>query len=121
MAYHGRMSVKDFGGDDRHDAALDTLAAICRDRDASAAARGYAAVALLDRGNGKPKDDDAGAGKLGRMSLDDLIALRDAILLRAAAPAATTTPEPMPRRLPPIDGLVIEGVSCPTKEGLQDS
>lgn len=135
--YAGGMSVKDFGQDQRdeqaalHDVkaaakahnklALDTLAEICADRDASASARGFAAVALLDRANGKPKDDDAGGRSLGRMSLDDLLALRDAILLRAAAPAPTTAPEPdLGRKLPPIAGLVIDGVSCPVKEPLQD-
>lgn len=135
--YAGCMSVKDFGQDQReeqaalHDVkaaakahnklALDTLAEICADRDASASARGFAAVALLDRANGKPKDDDAGGRTLGRMSLDDLLALRDAILLRAASPAPTTAPEPdLGRRLPPIAGLVIDGVARPTKEPLQD-
>ncbi len=107
------MTYKDFGQDDEpnneaqqvHDVkalakghskiAMDTLAEICKDKEASASARGFAAVALLDRGWGKPSsDDDAGPDKYKRMSLQDLLELRDAVLL-AAQHRQTSDPRPM--------------------------
>jgi hypothetical protein len=68
--------------------AIDTLAAIMKDPKAPAAARISAAVALLDRGHGRPfqavhvKDEV----DLGLLSDEELYTL-DAILSRASVPA----------------------------------
>ena len=68
--------------------ALDTLATIMKDPKAPAAARISAAVALLDRGHGKPYQavDVKDGVDLGLLSDEELYTL-DAILSRASVPA----------------------------------
>ena len=65
--------------------ALDTLATIMKDPKAPAAARISAAVALLDRGHGKPYQA-VDVVDLGLLSDEELYTL-DAILSRASVPA----------------------------------
>src|SRR5580704_1498357 len=76
--------------------AIDTLAAIMKDPKAPAAARISAAVALLDRGHGRPNQAvDVNVGvDLGLLSDEELYTL-DAILSRASVPA----PDPSGRYL----------------------
>ena len=68
--------------------ALDTLAAIMKDSKAPAAARISAAVALLDRGHGRPFQavEVKDGVDLGLLSDEELYTL-DAILSRASVPA----------------------------------
>jgi Family of unknown function (DUF5681) len=68
--------------------AIDTLAAIMKDQKAPAAARISAAVALLDRGHGRPYQavEVKDGVDLGLLSDEELYAL-DRILSRATPPA----------------------------------
>lgn len=74
-----RQAIKDVSSHAREHAltALDTLVALCNDPKASAAARAACAIAILDRGYGKPPQltitaTEEDARKVAEMSTDEL-------------------------------------------------